>query len=228
MNLSLNTFHVTDQGVLADSRGPIYLWPGLDLEKFLSEDELTGFLESAKIDSVSTTDQGVYTIVEETNKIVLTDTSDERINLEGSSSIIPTPDIPVVYPEEIEFNRILRDYENTIKSTRGLGFSSKDKGIMYDVYGQLFIPKDDTGTDYYGHYLTINEVKNFYDLNDLGLSNNALILITFKNTHEVLFTDLTSGAFPEEGLVIDNKTITSERLIKRLDIYYEDSNSLQL
>lgn len=228
MKLLLGDIWVDNQGRLRDSDGPIYQWLGTESDAAVSSEDFSRLLNVGRLDDqVFSTNQGLYTITCGDTKVTLKKGT-EGIVLDANSPTVTPPSIPSRYPEEIAFAFMYEKYLKLFINTRALGFCSKDQGAMYDRFRGLFIPKDDKGSDYYGHYITIERESKFFDLNELDLSHNSLIMITFKNSKEVIYTDLTPGSDPDLGLIVEDRTITSSRLIKRLDIYHEDIHPIQL
>jgi len=222
-------------GKLSDSEGYIYLWvPSnsiqanmLDTAVGLSDYET--YMLNAGITDIDTVNQTLYKITWDTRYILFRHTQTEY-SIELNPSMLPaSPDIPANFDQVNE--AAVEVYNNAVLAFlhgRNRGFFSIDQGPLLALYAGIFIPKGDHGDEYYGHYLTIDRISKFYDLNQYELEDNSLIMITYNNDHSILFTDLTDGSDPDIGLIIENKTITSSKIIKRLDIYYENTDPSQL
>lgn len=238
-------------GVLQYNSGgdtiPLYPYRGENLNEVVSSDMATDIMTQMKLESsqISSPGIGVYNITAASNRISLS--KDESIlNFENPSTVsIDLSELESAYESLTDkYDEIFADI------VRGLGLYVKTESGVEEVYSKVvddrgipkseekFIPKDDTGTEYVRCFINKELDNTVVDLSEIYFSKRgeskkykiiptALIELTFDD-HQICYCDLTNGVDLIAGIEVNDFVILSQRVIKKINIYYEVDKSLYI
>lgn len=129
----------------------------------------------------------------------------------------------------------LEQYYLAVQVEEGLGLCYNDgqpastENLFLSVNGEVFVPSDDSGTIIASFCYLEEPNSKLVDLSDVEIKykngsykiedDSFLIIVTTDGS--VIYTDLLDGSYPDEGIMIQDKVITSTRVIKSIRAYYD-------
>lgn len=227
---------------LLNDQNSNYLLTKADLENLLSSLRLTEEFLSSPDNGVFRLDfqNGTWTLIHDSDNL--------KIEFSSTTDNFSVQDLNSEFSEFIEQYRIYVEHFKYIEKNIGL-FTKIENSTKREIFlskdgdfSELFIPKGDSGTLYYRSYfykildnhsidlsfkrynVESSEICNAYDYYEnsrFSIPKEALIELNFED-NSVVWTDLSDGTDFDNGFVIKDKCISSQKVIKSIGIYYEN------